>query len=335
MKKEPRPVLAQTVEAYFRQRLAAQKKASPQTIKTYKIALRMLFVFAGERLGKFPSSLSLDDLSCDVVLDFLDHCENKRGNGARTRNARLAAVKSFFVFAGYKDPAAMGLAHRIRQVPTKRTVRKVVRFLNIAETNALLAVPDTSTPLGLRDHALLLFMVRTGARVSEAIGVQWHDLRLERPRQVRLLGKGAKERMVPLDEMTACALLEWWKQCGQPDVTAPVFTNAHGSRLTRFGVGHILRGVAKTGCQRHPELAQTRITPHMLRHTNAMHLLQAGVDLTTIRSWLGHVSVDTTHHYIEADIEMKQRALDKCAPPGTTQGRFVPTDELLALLDRI
>jgi len=335
MRKKPRPPLAKIVETFFRQRLVAQRKASPHTIEAYKTALRLLFIFVAECLGKVPATLSLDNLSCDIVLKFLDYCEDIRNNSVRTRNARLAAIKSFFQFAGYKDPAAMGHAHRIMQIPSKRAVRKVICFLSVDELNALYEIPNTDTPFGLRDHALLLFIGRTGARVTEVTLIRWHDLRLDRPRQALLYGKGAKERMVPLDEKTTCALEEWRKQQRADTASAPVFTNARGSRLTCFGVGYILNKAVKTLVEHDPKLARLHVTPHTLRHSNAMHMLQAGVDLTTIRSWLGHVNVDTTHHYVDADMEMKQRAIDKCIPPNTTTGRFIPMDELLALLDRI
>lgn len=335
MKKNSRPPLAQILEAFFRQRLLAQRKASPHTIEAYKTSLRMLIVFSAEILAKSPSALTLDDLSCDIVLNFLDHCENFRNNSIKTRNARLAAIKSFFQFVGYKDPAALGHALRIRQIPAKRTVRKVINFLSIGQLETLLQVPDTNAPLGLRDQAMFLFMARTGARVSEVTQINWSDLRLERPRQVLLHGKGGKDRIVPLDPVTSHALDEWRKQQQPNNMSVPVFTNARGTRLSRFGIGHLLGKAMKTSAERNPLFVGTKLTPHTLRHTNAMHLLQSGVDLTTIRSWLGHVSVDTTHHYLDADIEMKQKAIDKSLPPSVTTGRFVPSDELLALLEKI
>ncbi len=328
--------LAGLIESFFRRRLAAQKQASPATVATYRDALRLLLVFASDQSGKTPSALSVEDLDRDVVLAFLDYLENERGNTVRSRNARLGAVRSLFQHISYCDPTAVGVAQRILSIPTKRTTTRVVGFLQKEELNAVLAAPDRSTPLGRRDHVLLLFLGRTGARVSEAISVNAKDLRLDRPRQVLLRGKGRKERIVPLAEDMAGVLRALCQERDVPlDAVLPVFVNARGRRLTRFGVTHILRRAVSKASFSCPSLDTRSISPHTMRHTVAMHLLQAGVDLATIRSWLGHVSVVTTHHYIEADIEMKRRALEQCDVPEAKPMRYQPTDELLAFLDRL
>jgi site-specific recombinase XerD len=328
--------LSSHLESFFRQHLAAQRQASPATVATYRDGLRLFLVFAAEQAGKPPSRLSIEDLDRDRVLSFLDHLEKERGNTARTRNARLAAIRSFFQHVAYRDPAAMEAATRILAIPGKRMTKRVLTYLREEELAALLAVPDRTVPSGRRDHALLLFMARTGARVSETIGVRPANLRLERPCQVLLRGKGAKERIVPLSDDLAGLLRALIHEEGQPlGGSSPIFLNVRGKALTRFGVLHILRRTIAVAAKVIPSLAQRAISPHTLRHTTAMHLLQAGVDLTTIRSWLGHVAVQTTNEYVEADVEMKRRALEKCHEPEVNPVRYRPTDEVLALLESL
>jgi len=221
-------------------------------------------------------------------------------------------------------------------IPAKRTVKRMVQYLYQDELEAILDVPDRSTPQGRRDYALLLFLGRTGARVSEAIGVHAAALHLERPWQVELYGKRSKERTVPLGEDIAVVLREFLDYRGLAAAAAvPVFVNAHGERLTRYGVIHILRRAVSYAIKTKPSLGRIRISPHTLRHTTAMHLLQSGVDLTTIRSWLGHVNLSTTHDYIEADVEMKRRALDKCDNSEAKASRYTASDKLLDFLDNL
>jgi len=330
------PSLANHLESFFRQYLAAQRQASPATIATYRDGLRLFLVFAAEQTGKPPSRLTLADLDRDRVLSFLTHLEKERGNTVRTRNARLAVIRSFFKHVAYRDPAAMEAATRILAIPGKRMTKRVLTYLREEELDALLAVPDRTAPSGRRDHALLLFMARTGARVSEAIGVRPADLRLDRPCQVLLRGKGAKERIVPLANDLAGLLKALIQMEGQHiGAATPIFRNARGKGLTRFGVLHILQRTVAAVASTLPALAQRTISPHTLRHTAAMHLLQAGVDLTTIRSWLGHVAVQTTNDYVEADVEMKRRALEKCHEPEVASVRYRPADEVLALLESL
>jgi integrase/recombinase XerD len=326
--------LPELLESFFRQRLALQRGASPATIATYRDALRLLVVFAAQRIGKPPSRLAIEDLDRDVVLAFLDHLEQERGNGTRTRNARLAAIRAFFHHVVYHDPGHMGISQRILAIPGKRATRPALDYLRHEELEAILCAPDRTTLQGRRDHALLLFLGRTGARVSEAIGINVADLRLDKPFQVLLRGKGRKERIVPLDEATARVVRALCAENPAPrDHTAPVFINARGQRLSRHGVIHILQRTARIAASRCPALSDRCISPHTLRHTVAMHLLQAGVDLATIQAWLGHADLRTTHHYLEADMEMKQRALEKCTIGDAAPLRYQPKDKLLALLD--
>jgi site-specific recombinase XerD len=280
--------------------------------------------------------LAVEDIDSDLVLAFLDDLETCRGNCIRTRNARLAAIRSFFHHVAYSDPAAMGVAQRILSIPGKRTSRRVVSYLTREELDAVLAVPDLTTVQGRRDRALLLFLARTGARVTEAISVSHADLRLDSPSQVLLHGKGSKDRVVPLAPDLVTVLRALRDDRGvRPSSGEPVFVNARGRRLTRFGVVHIVHRIVAGAVKTRPDLTRRSISPHTLRHTTAMDLLQAGVDLTTIRSWLGHASVETTHHYVEADIEMKRRALAQCDLSDAKPAHYRPTDEVLALLESL
>lgn len=336
MKKAEVPPLGILLESFFRRRLLAQRRASPATIATYRDALKLLLVFAAQRCGKSPSRLTLHDLDRDTVLDFLDHLEKNRGNSVRTRNARLVAIRSFFQHVAYADPAAMGIVQRVLAIQGKRAVKPVVNHLSPKELKALLDAPDRRTARGRRDHAVLLFMGETGARVSEATGVNAADLQWEPPWQVLLRGKGSKDRVVPLRADTAAVLrgLRDERGLGARDA-APLFVNGRGERLTRFGVTHMVRRAVAVARGTQPSLARRTVSPHVLRHTTAMLLLQSGVDLAVIRSWLGHASLDTTHHYIEADVEMKRRALDGCTVTRTQARRYQPSDPVLAMLEEL
>ena len=328
--------LGKLLETFSSERLVEQRRASPATVATYRDALKLLLVFAAKRAGRPPSRMTLGDLDRPVVLEFLQHLEKTRGNSIRTRNARLTAIRSFFQHVAYQDPTALGIVQRILSIPGKRTVHRMLSHLGPVELRALLAAPDRRTWLGRRDFALLLFLSETGARVTEAIGVDAADLRLERLSQVLLRGKGSKERVVPLKETTALVLKQLRAERGlAANDRAALFANRRGARLTRFGVVHLMRRAVEGVHQRHPTLIKQSISPHTLRHTTAMNLLQSGVDLTTIRSWLGHVSLDTTHHYLEADVEMKRRALETCAPSRVEARRYKPPDRVLAMLESL
>lgn len=336
MKRHSESVLAALMESFFRKRLAAQCRASPATIAAYRDAFRLFLSFASVKAGRAPSRLQLEHLGADVVLAFLDYLEHERGNSVRTRNARLAAIRSFFQHIAYEDPASLGTAQQVLCIPTKRTNKPLLGFLSREEMNALMAAPARRTWQGRRDYALLLFLWRTGARVSEAIGVDVGDLSLQRPWQVLFHGKGSRERIVPLASDTATALKRWCEERAillRPNV--PVFTNAKGQRLTRYGVTHIVRRAVITATKQCPALAKQPVSPHILRHTLAMDLLQSGVDPNIIRSWLGHVTLDTTHQYMEADVEMKRRALQKSSVVEVSALRYRPTDSLLAFLESL
>lgn len=329
--------LAPLFESFFRDRLARQRNATPATIASYRDALRMLVVFASERTRHKPCALRLQDLDRDVILGYLDHLERGRGNCIHTRNARLTAVRSFFHHVAANDPATLGVAQRVLAIPIKRSNSQFVPYLSRGEMAALIEAPDQHTARGRRDRTLLLFLARTGARISEALDVEACDLNLGRPMpQVLLHGKGRKERMVPLADDLAKALdaLLRERRIGRHE-HVPLFVGAHGQRLTRFGATHIVRRAVAAASAKLPELQRKRISPHVLRHSLAMMLLQSGVDLLTIQAWLGHAQVATTHRYATADVEMMRRGLDKAGVPGKQPARFQPKDAVLRLLESV
>lgn len=336
MIQKPESTLACLLESFFRQFLITQRRASPQTVSSYRDALQLLISFASERKGKRPHQLSVEDLDRDMILLFLDHLEYVRHNSVRTRNTRLAAIHSFFHHVASKDPALMNLVAKVVSIEGKRTTKPLFGYLEKPDLDAILAACDRNTQQGRRDYTLLLFLARTGARVSEAVGVNVSDLILQSPPHVRLRGKGGKERAVPMVKDAVAALKTLLQErgvAGEPQ--APVFVNARKQRLSRFGVIHILRRAVVDAAERKPNLAARPISPHTLRHSLAMQLLQSGVDLITIQSVLGHASVNTTHQYVEADLEMKRRALDKCATVETNPAPYQPPDEVLALLESL
>jgi site-specific recombinase XerD len=328
-------LLGALIESFFTQRLIRQRRASPATVSAYKDALRLLLGFVASRLGKHIDCLDIQDLDYEAVLAFLDFLERERGNSARTRNARLAAIHSFFRHVAYSDPEAVALAQRIRGISPKRTVKRVVEFLQPAEVDALLAAPNRHTARGRRDHALLLFLLRTGVRVSEAAGVNAADLTLMAPRQVLIRGKGSKERILPLANDLATILRDLLaeRRIGAHGETA-VFVDAQGKRLTRFGITHIVRRTVSKAAKDCVTLGKRSISPHSFRHTAAMRLLQAGVDIAVIRAWLGHADIQTTHEYLEADVEMKRQALAAANVSSEMPIRYEAPSAILALLER-
>jgi integrase/recombinase XerD len=330
------PNLATLLESFFGKRLLEQRNASPLTAATYRDALRLLILYASERTGREPCQLQVSHLDREVVLGFLEHLERRRGNGTRTRNARLTAIRSFFRHVAASDPASMALAQRILEIPLKRTVLKAPRYLSPSEIDSLLDAPDRQTALGRRDYTLLLFLARTGARVSEAIGVDSADLHLARPRQVLLRGKGGKQRLIPLASDLARALEALCRETGLGcDERRPVFVGAQGGRLTRFGAIHVVRRALKHAAVRSPDLGQIKVSPHLFRHSLAMRLLQSGTDLVTIQAWLGHANVSTTNRYAEADTAMMRRSLELAGIASRPSQRFRPKDSVLSILESI
>jgi integrase/recombinase XerD len=332
-----RPSFPLLLESFFRHRMAKQRNASPATIDSYRDALRLLILFVAHRIKSKPCALTIDDLDRDVVLAFLDDLEMTRANTIQTRNARLAAIRSFFHHVAASDPASLAIAHRIITIPIKKAHTEVTHHLTRDELDVLIAAPDQRTPRGRRDRTLLLFLGRTGARVSEALGVNLCDLLLDRKRpQVLLRGKGRRERLVPVSLDLAGALRALITEHSlNDDPSGPIFRGAHGERLTRFGATHVVRRAVAAVRAARPGFDRNVVSPHVLRHTLAMTLLQSGVDLLTIQAWLGHSQVETTQRYATADVEMMRRGLDHAAVSGKQPARFKAKDAVLRLLESV
>jgi site-specific recombinase XerD len=322
------------LQEFFHQRLLAQRAASAETIASYRDTFSLFLRFVEKRSGRTPSSLTLGDIDAPAVLDFLDHVEQERGNCVRTRNLRLTAIRSFLRYASVREPSCLPIAQRVLAIPTKRTDRPVLRYLTREEIGALLAAPDRSTWSGRRDAVLLAVLYNTGARVSEITGLRVSDVLLERQMAVHLHGKGRKERVVPLWKSTAAQLRAWFAAIN-PRPDAPVFPNRSGLRLSRSGVEKRLRVTVAVGARVCPSLAARPISPHTIRHTTAMHLLQAGVDVTVIAMLLGHEQTSTTHGYVEADLAMKEAALRRIDDPSPKPLRFRADDRLVAFLQSL
>jgi integrase/recombinase XerD len=323
------------LEGFFSARLLAQRRASPHTVASYRDCFRLLLKFAHDRLGKAPSQLLLSDLDASFVGAFLHHLEHDRDNTARTRNVRLAAIRSFFHYVAFEMPEHSALIQRVLAIPNKRCEHKTIDFLTQEDIAALLAAPDLKTWGGRRDRALLLLAVQTGLRVSELVGLNCEDLVLGTGSSyVRCQGKGRKERLTPLRTQTAAVLRDWLREReGRPE--DPLFPNARGGRLSRDGVEHLLaQHVAAAGTQC-PSLQTKRVSPHVLRHSAAMDLLQHGVDRSIIALWLGHESIATTEVYIHADMNLKEQILAKTSPVEVPPGRYRPDDRLLGFLDSL
>ena len=319
------------LQAFFTDRLMLQRQASPETIKSYRDAFCLLFSFIQQRLNKTPSALVIEDLNDSLIVNFLCWLETERGNSTRTRNARLAAIHSFFKYASLHDPTHSGLFQRILAIPGKKYDRTPVEYLTRSETEALLATPDQSTWGGRRDRALLLFTVQTGLRVSELIGLDCQDIVLDNGAHVRCKGKGRKERCTPLRK-DAVKVLRLWIRENNGQSSQPLFPNARGRRLSRDGVEYLVRKHVTNAAQQCPSLKKKRVSPHVLRHTAAMDLLQHGVDRSVIALWLGHETLATVDVYVHANLQMKEQALAKTTPLDVPPGRYFPDDKLLAFL---
>jgi len=323
--------LGPLLQSFFAQHLLSYRRSSPQTVAAYRDTFRLFLAFLRKRHGREPSRLCVEDVDTATVLAFLDHLETERNNSIRSRNARLAAIRSFFRFVAFREPEHVALATQILAIPVKRADRRLVGYLTREEIEALLAAPDRASWAGRRDHALLLTLYNTGARVSEVAALRRSQFSPGASAFVVLHGKGRKERSVPLWPKTARALTAWFSELGGA-ADGPAFPNAQGAPLTRDGVRYILDAAFAIAAENQPSLRGKNISPHVLRHTTAMHLLQAGVDCSVIALWLGHESLQTTHVYVEADLVTKEKALAKLAPPPVTVRRFKPDDALLGFL---
>jgi len=321
------------LEGFFTQRLMKQKQASPHTISSYRDTFRLLLQFTHQRLRKLPSQLELADLDAPLIAAFLEDMEKSRSISARSRNLRLAAIRSFFRYAALEAPAEAAQIQRILAIPGKRYDHAQISFLTQVEVKAILAAPDLQTWSGRRDHAILLVAVQTGLRLSELTGLQGKDVVFGAGAHIRVIGKGRKERCTPLTKRTVLVLKEWLLE--RPSFEHVLFPNARGGRLSSDGVQYILGKHVGVACQSCPSLSGKRITPHTLRHTLAMELMQAGVDRAMIALWLGHESVETTQIYLHANLALKEKILAQITMPEGNRRRFSPDDELLAFLKNL
>jgi len=326
--------LAPALQAFFTERLITQRNASPQTIAAYRDTFRLLLAYAHERTGKQPYELDFEDLDAPLIGAFLTHLEQARGNSPRTRNARLGAIHSFYRFAALGHPEHAATIARVMAIQTERHERNIVCYLDLDEAKALLAAPELGAWLGRRDHALLAVMIQTGVRVSELVGLRIQDVHLGSGSHIRVIGKGRKNRAVTLTGETVAIMRAWLKERrGQPH--EPVFPTRQGQPLSRYTIGAIVgkhSAAAATTC---PTLMTKRVTPHTLRHTNAMLLRASGVDIATIALWLGHESAQTTCIYEHADPKLKEQAIARTAPLGTKPGRYRASDALLTFLESL
>lgn len=316
---------------FLREYLPHQREMSVQTSDTYSYAFQLLVCFAADRLKITPSQITIEQVDAALVLAFLEHIEKERKNCARTRNSRLAAIKTFFKFLEYRLPSCLEQAQRIRAIPVKRTDEVIIGYLNREEIQALLDAPDPNTRYGLRDRAMLHLAFAGGLRVSELVGLNLADLTLHCQPSVRVMGKGRRERILPLWKETAGALRDWLKVRGDPNGTV-LFQNARGELMTRSGFTYILKKYVRTASVRQPSLAEKRVSPHSLRHSCAMHTLQATGDIRKVALWLGHASLQSTEVYLRADPTEKLEALASVVPPTVRRGHFRPPDKLLAML---
>jgi site-specific recombinase XerD len=325
--------LASLLERFFLERLMRQRQVSPHTISSYRDTFRLLLQFAKRRLHKPPSGLTLQESDAPLIASFLDDLEATRNISARSRNLRLSAIRSFFHYAAYEEPAHASQIQRVLAIPSKRFSKAQVGFLARSETDALLAAADRQTWYGRRDYTLMLLAVQTGLRLSELTGLRRQDLHLETGAHVRCMGKGRRERCTPLTKLAVVALKAWLQEPASQGEW--LFANAHGGRLSADAVQDLLakyHGLAGRVC---PSLKKKRVTPHVLRHTLAMELLQSGIDRSVIALWLGHQSVETTQIYLDANLALKEQILAKTAQRDGSWRPYKPEDSLLAFLQSL
>jgi integrase/recombinase XerD len=326
--------LAPCIEAFFTERLGAQAHASNHTVAAYRDAFRLLLEFAHKKLGKDPSALDFADLDAQLIGSFLSHLEAERHNSVRTRNARLAAIRSFFRYASFRAPEHAALIARVLSIPDKVGTKTIVSYLSEAESKALLNAPDRQSWFGRRDHALLATALQSGLRVSELTALSRSDVAVGPGAHLMVHGKGRKERCTPLTRHGVSVLAVWLAERGG-GATDPVFCTRRGAPMGEDAVRVMVAKYAGLAAEQCPTLAAKKVTPHTLRHTCAMRLLAAGVDTSVIALWLGHEQVQTTQIYLHGDLSIKERALARTAPADTPPGRYRPPDKLIAFLEAL
>jgi integrase/recombinase XerD len=322
------------LQQFFTDRLTTQMEASPNTIAGYRDTFRLLLGFASKQVGQAPTRLKIEDLDSTLVGAFLAHVETERGNSARSRNTRLAAIRSFFRFVAMNEPAYMLHCQRILAMPSKRYIRRTVDFLDRTEMEALSAAPDRSTWMGRRDHAILIVAMQTGLRATELVNLRRCDIVTGTGAHVRCEGKGRKQRCTPLRRETVKVLEVWLKEQGGVDHD-PLFPTHRGSKLSRDALEHLIQRHTASASNSCPSLKGKRVSPHVLRHSTAMELLHHGVDQSVIALWLGHESVETTQVYMHADLRLKEKALARMTANASRPGRYRPDDKLLAFLEAL
>ncbi len=330
------PSFPHLLQAFFHDWLTRQRDASPHTIHAYRDAWRLFLRFVAGRRRREVAALGFVDLTADEILAFLEHVERDRHGSVSTRNCRLAALRSFFLFVADREPLAAEQCAAVLRIPTKRATRRSITYLDAEEVAAILAQPDRTTLAGQRDHALLALLYNTGARIQEALNLTPGVIRLDAPAQVRFMGKGRKERICPLWPETAALIGALLKRCPR-SLDEPIFTNRLDQPLHASGVRFRLRQYVGSAERLHPHLREKHVTPHSFRHTAAVHLVAAGVDVTVIQSWLGHAHLDTTFLYAQANVETKRRAIEQVdgpARPGRPP-RWKREPALLAWLDSL
>jgi integrase/recombinase XerD len=323
--------IAPLITNFLREHMPLELGRSPHTCETYAHAFRLLFRYAATQLGKRPSEIHLEEIDADLVLGFLAHIEEQRGNGAPTRNARLAAIKAFMRYIEFRHPAALAQARRIHAIPAKRHDQPLVRHLVMDEIRAILDAPDLTTRLGIRDRAMLHLCFAGGLRVSELVGLTLSSVSMHREPSVRVWGKGRRERRLPLWKQTASDLRAWLAVRGE--MRAPeLFVNAQGDAMSRAGFEYVLAKHARTAAQRCPTLQGRTVSPHQLRHSCAVVILQATRDVRKVALWLGHGDVRTTEIYLRVDPTEKLEAIETVLPPSLRRGHFKAPDALIASL---
>jgi site-specific recombinase XerD len=331
----PKPAsFASLVQLFFTEYLVSQRALSPRTVACYRDALMLLLDFASQRLGREPTGMRLTDLRPDLILAFLDHLEHNRHNAIRSRNLRLTALRAFLKFAGRRDVTSLHVVEQAMAVPMKRFEQPMLGYLTRPEVEAVLGQPGTLWS-SQRDHLLLTMLYNTGARVSEIIGVRAVDVILEGAACVHLHGKGRKLRSIPLWDTTVVEVRAWLRRNPALRGEAALLPNRHGQAMSRSNVAQRLHLAVARAAEKEPGLLKKAVSPHTLRHTTAMHLLQSGVPFNVIAVWLGHESMNTTHRYIEANLAMKQKALERLEPPDTKMGKFQASDALMRFLQSL
>lgn len=329
------PSFPTLLQHFFVDYLRQQRAVSPSTVAAYRDTFRLLLGFAEKTIGKAPTDLVLGDVDTALILGFLDHLERDRGNSVSSRNARLSAIRSFLKYAAHHDLTSLATIEHSLAIPQKRHDKAVLGFLTRPEMEAIIAAPDRRSWIGQRDRALFTMLYNTGARVSEVINLRVGDVVLDVSPVAHLHGKGRKQRSTPLWRETATVIRQWVRQLPDARGTGYIFPSRSGARLSRSSVTQRLALAVAHATVLHPQLAGRAISPHTIRHTTAMHLLQAGVDISVIALWLGHESPTTTHIYLEADLAMKEEALSRLQPISGVPPRYRPPDQLMAFLQSL